>query len=837
MEKQIIHLVCNAHLDPVWQWEWEEGACEALSTFRTAADLCDEFKGFVFNHNEAVLYKWVEEYEPQLFKRIQRLVESGKWHIMGGWYLQPDCNMPSGEGLARQIQAGREYFRKKFGVWPTTAINFDPFGHTRGLVQIMAKSGYDSYIHCRPSQQACGQKDDDYIWVGYDGSEIMCTRPRLWYNSPLGKAGNKLEQQLGKPSALGISLMLWGVGNHGGGPSRKDIRDIDRIRAREKNCGILHSTPEAYFKDLKRHGHKLTRWSGDLNPWAVGCYSSMIRIKQGYRALENALFLTEKISSTAAAQGLMTYPGKALKTAEEDMLWTAFHDVLPGSSTAPVEKHALQRIGHGMEILSRIRARAFFRLAGGQPKAKPDTFPIFVYNPHPWQIEANITAEFNLPDIIFCPDTFWMPGLIHQGRKIPVQAERPDSNMPMDWRKRVCFRAALAPGAMNRFDITLTRHTKRPALKNMEKKGVIRVRGKNIDWAVNIRSGLIEHLRFNGRNFFRKGAFKALVMHDTADPWGMTGDSFESVAGRFRILSASKSAEVSGVSAKRLKPVRVIEDGPVRTVVEALYGYNDSLLVLTWKLPKTGTEIEIEARVLWNEKDKMLKLCLPTLLKDASYMGEVAYGRDVLPSAGREAVAQKWTAVVSKNDDLALTAVNDGTYASSFANGQMLLTLLRSPAYVAHPIHDWKIVPDNMFRPRIDQGERIFTFWINAGPLNERLDAVAREAQTHNEKPLAQWFNPSGEGIRAKPFTILSDNNVLITTVKQAMNGKDWIIRLFEPTGRPRKTRLRIGTNKPFQKTFGLKPFEIKTLKIDTAANVAVETDMMERKIGILTST
>jgi len=97
MRKPIVHLVCNAHLDPVWQWEWEEGACEALSTFRTAADLCEESESFVFNHNEAILYKWIEQYEPELFNRIRRLVKAGKWHIMGGWYLQPDCNMPSGE--------------------------------------------------------------------------------------------------------------------------------------------------------------------------------------------------------------------------------------------------------------------------------------------------------------------------------------------------------------------------------------------------------------------------------------------------------------------------------------------------------------------------------------------------------------------------------------------------------------------------------------------------------------------------------------------------------------------------------------------------------------------
>ena len=112
-DKPIVHLICNAHLDPVWKWPWEEGAREAVSTFHTAADLLDEFPEFVFNHNESLLYEWVEEYDPMLFERIRALVKSGRWNISGGWYLQPDCNIPGGETLVRCILEGRRYFWEK----------------------------------------------------------------------------------------------------------------------------------------------------------------------------------------------------------------------------------------------------------------------------------------------------------------------------------------------------------------------------------------------------------------------------------------------------------------------------------------------------------------------------------------------------------------------------------------------------------------------------------------------------------------------------------------------------------------------------------------------------
>ncbi len=224
-DKLKVFLICNAHLDPVWLWEWQEGAAEAISTFRVAAELAEKDGAFIFNHNEVTLYKWVQEYEPSLFKRIQKLVKVGRWQIMGGWYLQPDCNMPSGESFVRQILMGRAYFKEYFGVVPTTAINFDPFGHTRGLVQILAKSGYDSYLFGRPVPEFLDLPGEDFTWVGYDGSTVMARRFAGWYNTPLGKAAEAISERIDDAPDKHVLAVLWGVGNHGGGPSRGDLKD------------------------------------------------------------------------------------------------------------------------------------------------------------------------------------------------------------------------------------------------------------------------------------------------------------------------------------------------------------------------------------------------------------------------------------------------------------------------------------------------------------------------------------------------------------------------------------------------------------------------------------
>lgn len=824
-----IHLVCNAHLDPVWLWEWEEGAAAAISTFRVAADLCEEFDGFVFNHNEAILYRWVEEYEPDLFERIQKLVRQGKWHIMGGWYLQPDCNMPSGESFVRQILLGRQYFAEKFGASPTTAINFDPFGHARGLVQILAKSGYDAYLFCRPSQKNCVLEKDEFVWEGYDGSRVLATRPFGHYLSQLGKAREKVEELMQERPDASTAILLWGVGDHGGGPSRVDLQDLADLIRTTQDVDIRHSTPEAYFEELKKQADMLPVHQGDLNPWAVGCYTSQVRIKQKHRLLENELYATEKMATAAWCRGLMAYPREELQETMRDLATSQFHDILPGSSIQPVEEMALRLMDHGLEILSRVKARAFFALAQGQPKAGEGEIPILIYNPHPFPIKGTVECEFSLADFNLS-GTFTQVTVYQDDEPLPTQVEKELSNLSLDWRKRVAFTAELAPAQMNRFDCRLTEVPQKPAPELRAENGEIRFKTDDIDVVINTQTGLLDRYRVGGVDCLDKNACRPLVLLDNEDPWGSRVRSFRDLVGAFELLSPEDSAHFSGVRVPSLPSVRIIEDGPVRAMVEAVLGYGDSYICQRYKLPRQGTEVGVEVRVHWNEKDRMLKLSLPTPDKEAEYIGQVAYGVASLPGNGDEAVAQKWVALVSKARDVALTVVNDGVYGSDFADGELRLSLLRSPAYAALPIKDRPLLPQDRYSPRIDQGERVFRFWINAGPVDERLQAIDREALAHNEKPMVLSLFPVGGTLESGPFITLSDSTVQITALKKAETGDALIVRLFEPTGRRRTTVVSL----PFaglEREITLQGFEIRTLRIDVENCICTEVNLMEQPL------
>ena len=406
--------------------------------------------------------------------------------------------------------------------------------------------------------------------------------------------------------------------------------------------------------------------------------------------------------------------------------------------------------------------------------------------------------------------------------------EQEASSLNLDWRKRVVIRAELAPGQMNRFDCKLERVPARPRPAQPDgdtfhfDNGTIRV-------AIDRRTGLIDAYQVDGKDTLKPGAARWLVMGDNPDPWAMTVSRFRRPRGEFRLLSPRKSAWLAGLGSGELAPVHVIEDGAVRTVVEALFGYrNNSYLCVRYKLPKQGSEIEIEARVHWNEKDRMLKLALPFIDPAAGLLGQVAYGAEELATNGNEAVAQKW-ALLSSGSAVALSVINDRTYGLDYKAGELRLTLLRSPGYAVHPILDRPLLPADRYSPRQDQGERIFHFWLQGGTPAGRLAAIDREALAHNEKPFALSFFPGGGQPEqaAAPLARLSDASVQITAIKKAEDSQALILRLFEPTGQPRSTTLEL----PFagaSSEVSLGAFEIRTLRFDLSTRQFSEVNLIE---------
>lgn len=792
MEKQKIHLVCNAHLDPVWLWQRTEGMAEALSTFRIAADFCERYDNFVFNHNESVLYEWVLENEPELFERIKKLVKTGKWRIMGGWYLQPDVIMPCGESIIRQIRTGNEFFKKHFGYVPKTAINFDSFGHSKGLVQIIKKCGYDNYAYLRPRDVECRP----FVWKGFDGSEVKAYKMYDWYNTPKGRALERIENYLKDFPEREINMVTWGIGNHGGGPSEKDLNDINNFAAAQSEIDFVHSDFDTYFNELDKN--ELETVDSSLMHCMVGCYTSMVRVKQGHRNLENRLNLCEKM----LCQSGVEYDKNEMLNAEKALLFTEFHDVLPGSAVRKTEEDSLRLIGYGDEIIDRLIAKSFFKLCQGQPKAKEGEIPVLIYNPHPYSVEADFEVEFQLAEQNFKDEITVGKIRDENGNIVPCQNEKEDCTMSWDWRKKIVFHAVAKPMGITRFDCELYPTPQYVKVKPWkEDENYIILENNNTVVKINKKTGLVDTYSVNGEDMLKEGGIKIKAYKDNEDPWGMKVLNFKEYLGEFKLLSDEEANEKRGYPEENIPAVSVIENGELRTKVQAMFKYSDSFAVVTYTFSKKSSYLDIDVKMLTADVHTMFKLCIDTTMpEDSSAMVQAMFGTEEVYKEENEVAFQKWCGL--KSGDKTFAVINGGTYGGSFDKNKINISLLRTAVYAAHPNDVGRPnAPHDRMHEHLDMGERDFRFRL--APNAEYIDY---DAEIFNQKLFVLSFFPSGNGELPKEGATVDNKNILLSAFRNTEKGM--LIRLYNSKSNTEKCKLSYDGA---EKIFEFSPYEVKT--------------------------
>ncbi|MDY5230307.1 MAG: glycoside hydrolase family 38 C-terminal domain-containing protein [Eubacteriales bacterium] len=802
--KPKIHLICNAHLDPVWLWTWHEGAAEAISTFRTAVEFCEKYDGFVFNHNEALLYEWIEEYEPLLFERIQAQVKKGNWHIMGGWYLQPDTQMLSGESLIRHIEAGRKYFDEKFGVHPTVALSLDSFGHTRGLVQILNKTGYDSYIVRRDAPDHYNFK-----WQGFDGSYVTVHKTYKGYATLRGKAKEKIKEFIdefidnpidGKES-IKTGAVFWGIGDHGGGASIPDIEGVEEIAKERDDLEIVQSTPEKFIAEIKNNEMPVKDTS--IEHINVGCYISMIRIKQMHRQLENKIDMCEKIMAHAEAE-CGTEPSNLIDEAKRELMFCQFHDILPGSCIKKAEDDAIQRLGSGITTADKLITKSFFALCAGQERPKNGEIPVIAYNPHPYPICCDLDAEFTLASQNWNEGEYTIAEVYDEsGNKLPSQIINPECSIRLDWRKHVTFTAKLEPCSIARFNCKLKVEKLKSLIEPYEEAvGAIVVNNKNGTVKISKKTGLIESYTIGGKERLKKSG-EIIVVKDNEDPWGMTVERFEDEIGIMQLMTETEANDFTGYPEENYGSVRVIENGEVRCVIQAFFKYDKSMAVVEYTIPKNQPYIDVKIKMLSNDANRAYKYSIDTCLGRSEFYGQTAFGTQKMLKEGEEVTFHQWCSLRSDNTEVAV--INNGTYAGSCRDSRMKLTLLRTPVYAAHPIPKRPLSEPDRYRDHIDMGERCFNFRI---AVNENTDnTVDAESLVFNQQPIALSFFTGGDGKKPHGMAELDNKNIILTACKHIGNDA-FMIRLYNSREVPQTTKLRFKDTKIFM---SFNAFEVKT--------------------------
>src|SRR5690349_16795403 len=295
-----LYMIGNAHIDPVWLWPWQEGFHEVKASFRSALDRMKEYPDFKFVSSSAAFYEWVENSDPAMFAEIKQRVAEGRWQIVGGWWIQPDCNIPGGESFVRHSLYAQRYFQEKFGVMAKVGYNVDSFGHNSTIPQILKKSGMDYYVFMRPGPHEKGLPNRLFWWESDDGSRVLAFRIPFEYCTWGKELSQHIARSANELKAPFDDLMcFYGVGNHGGGPTKENIESIQKLNDDPTYPTLVFSQPEQYFADMLAKNLPIPVVHDDLQHHASGCYAAHSGVKQWNRQAENLLIAAEKFSAIA----------------------------------------------------------------------------------------------------------------------------------------------------------------------------------------------------------------------------------------------------------------------------------------------------------------------------------------------------------------------------------------------------------------------------------------------------------------------------------------------------------------------------------------------------------
>ena len=691
-----IHIILNSHLDPVWLWRREQGIDEVIATARTACNLLEEFPQIHITRGEAWFYETVERLDPQLFGRIRTLVAAGRWHIVGGWYVQPDCNHASPESYLRHGRIGGRYFREKFGVKVNTGYNVDSFGHNANLPDYYAAAGISNYVMMRPDRD---EKPDlpgnVFRWRSQHWAEMRVFRIAKSYCTsgpdPVAHIATNIEEALAEATpGMGQTMCFVGVGNHGGGPTRDEIRWVLDHLDYKPGVTLQFSHPDAFFESIS--SFPLPVYQGELQHHAVGCHSAASRIKRELRAAENLL-----------SQAQCAVPEANLDEPWKKVLFATFHDILPGSAIASAMADIYDDLGYARsaarELITgaiRIRnaslpgnecQRLIFDNLGG--RIFTGCIHVEPWLGFAWEEEAN-APHFRLED--------------ENGVAVPCQRVEQEALTPV-----YAFAVQLTIPAGGRRILLLRKLHGRatpPVRLAGDRDAAASCIGNGVIRAVGAADG-VSSLTAAGREYLASPVAVA-VYEDASDTWSH-GQTSYSTSGLFQFSGDGRWIHQ--------------ECGQLLNSSFTVMSGGGCALHYSMATEKDSPVLRLHLRLGWQGLHRIAKLLIRPDFAACDRIDGCQGGTVPRRLDGEEYPFFNFIALTGQSRGLAVVSA-DVFGADVQPDGTIRLTLLRSP-YYAH--HAPTAAPDTSMHAVTDQGEH--DYHISIIPMQGLdLEAIADEA-------------------------------------------------------------------------------------------------------------
>ena len=772
-EKNTYYLVGNAHLDPVWQWRWQEGSAEAKATIRSALDRMKEFPEYVFVCSSASVYQWVEEFAPEMFEEIKQRVAEGRFVVIGGWHVQPDCNNPSGEGFARQSLYAQRYFKDKLGVTATVGYDVDSFGHNLMLPQILKKSGMDSYIFMRPGKHEKELDTELFNWVSPDGSAVTTYRimDNYGYNFRDMEALENRIQKINAETQTDIpeALLFYGIGNHGGGPTIQNLKLLAEYQKNHPETKLVYSSVADFFQMVREKGIELPEHRDDLQHHAAGCYATVSSVKNGIRRGETSLAAAEAYSVVANKLCRKPVRTKAFEEAWKNILFLHFHDSMGGCSMREVHDDSVYMFGMSLNTAAVEENNALQTISWViDTSDNSKGLPVVVFNPNGFDVDELVRVNKFSTKVVDC-----------EGNEVASQPVYSSAEECM-WRTDTLFKAHVPALGYAVYYLTEGQVSgqERLAIPTEVEGSVVKATAFKGYQTANCHEGTvlendiyrIEFELYTGyiMSFVDKRTGEELIDGRAAvpvvvdeyyhDTWSHAKNYFTDYMARF------SDAEVT-----------VVEGGPVRATVKVVSRYNDSKLTQYFSLEPGSEKLSVRAEVDWHEKYKMLKLAWPMKVENPKAYYEIPFGVIERPADGEEEPGLMWTAV--KGDNAGYAVLNSDTYSSSVCGGTIYHTILRSPIYGDHG------GPRTSESEFTEQGARKFEYALM--PVGSSWAPVIQAARQLNKPTtnIVETWHPGK--LSDKPYAALniSADNVMLSALKRSEDGTGLVIRLYETDG------------------------------------------------------
>lgn len=827
MKRGHLHMIGNAHIDAVWLWPWQEGYTEARATFSSVLQRMVEFPEYTFTADSVAYLAGIEEHDPVLFDRIAARVRSGRFEIVGGWWVEPDCNIPSGETFVRHALYSQRFLAAHFGVIATVGCNVDPFGHNANLPQLLSKARMNGYAFLRPSANEKQLPDQTFWWESPDGSRVLAYRIPHEYCSPGGDMTGHVTKALQQLPVTEAPLMVfYGVGNHGGGPTIENITSIERLAGRDLFPDMFPSTMRAFFDEAAGRDD-IPVLADELQPHAVGCYAAVSMIKQQMRRAEHLLMVGERWSTLAWLTTGRPRPTKVFEDAWRQVLFNTFHDTMAGTAIEPAYVDARDQLGEASSVAARWSNAALQSIATRvRIPAETDMVPVLVFNPHGFEVTRVVEFEFGYP----APLRGSVRVVDDCGADVPAQQVRAHARAA--GRRRLAFRATVPPAGWTTFRMypldaadgadTTVFGTGRPRADDLGvlDNGLVRAR-------IDVATGqLVSLLSPAGHELLDPEQSHLQVIDDDTDTWSHGVRSLWKQRGTFSLVGVDRTA-----------------DGPVRQAVRVRWAYGSSRVIEEYLLDAGSDRLTVRTRVDWHESLTALKVCWRLAVKNAVTTHEIPYGHITRELNSHEVPSHAFVDVAGSlagegdGSRAGLSLLNDGKYSFAVrADGpdhdqrpELAMTAVRSPAYAWHDPtlldpHELEVGGYSI----TDTGLQDFTYELLPHDGDFRDAGTVRSAWVLNE-PLTALVDCCHQGDLSSTHSLggVTGSGVVLSVIKAPEDaGGGLVIRAYEAHGRQESIRLLLpvlGT----EVSLTFEPHQIRTLLV-TSDGSTQELDLLE---------